>query len=522
MTEAWRRAAAWGACSIAIGAFVLRAVIPAANDPYTVGFTTCYAEARILLENPRELHRVYDDAWFQARIDRLLGRHVKEIAHAQPPTMSLLLLPLAWLPPPEARAAWIWLNAVLWVLGLAVLASGLGLGRVLGIPPVVWLTALSTGYRPMLENLGRGQGYVLSFFLLSLALHGLLKSNRRRRSLAGAPLGLAFVLKSAGLWLYPLLAAARQWRTLAVAVGAALTVVVVFSARTGWQIWPIYLHDAFRWLAAEPSNHVTAYQTLQSLTGHLFVYEETWNARPLANLPWLAKAVAFLILGAGFAISVRLHRLNGKRLEERALTLALFAALIAPAAPIGEGYHYVQTFPALLIAWWWAVRAHASLMSRLVLAGCTGLLLAPPAYYNSPHLQDGWTALLAYPMVYGAFGLWAWLASALARMKAARAGGGGVSGQRGVQGIELLGERTEAEIALESPPDRFRETCDLLRTERQDPARQGAGIPRWEEEAVLSAISHFHEGRNPRHHRDHTAGHRFEHGEAAELPSARL
>ena len=41
----------------------------------------------------------------------------------------------------------------------------------------------------------------------------------------------------------------------------------------GWGVWPIYLADAFHFVTAEPSNHVTAYQTVQSLTGHLFVYD---------------------------------------------------------------------------------------------------------------------------------------------------------------------------------------------------------------------------------------------------------
>ena len=123
-----------------------------------------------------------------------------------------------------------------------------------------------------------------------------------------------------------------------------------------------------------------------------------------------------LILGAAFVVSLRLERLDGESLEERALTIALFDALVVPAAPIGEGYHYVIIFPAVVIAWWWAVRVRVSLPSRLALAVCTALLLAPQAFYSSRHVRDGWTALLAYPLLFGAFGLWAWLGRALARI----------------------------------------------------------------------------------------------------------
>jgi hypothetical protein len=314
------RLAGWAACSIAIGIFVVHVVLPAARNPYTNGFTTCYVESRILLESPRDLVRVYDDSWFQARIDRVMNQHVEEIAHGQPPTMSLILLPVAWLPLAQARAAWIWLSVLFWVLGLAALADGLALRRVAGIPSVVWLTAIGTTFRPIQENLRRGQGYALMFFLLAVAVRTLLKTNRRDWWLAGAPLGLALVLKSACLWLHPLFAVARQWRLLAGVAVAALIVVVVSSSFMGWRVWPIYLADGFRFVAAEPSNHATAYQTLQSLTGHLFVYDATWNASPIAHLPSLAKGLNVLILGAAFVISLRLERLDGESREERALT----------------------------------------------------------------------------------------------------------------------------------------------------------------------------------------------------------
>ena len=36
-------------------------------------------------------------------------------------------------------------------------------------------------------------------------------------------------------------------------------------------------------------------------------------------------------------------------------------------------------------------------------------LLAAPLPYKDPTLADGWIALLAYPRLYGAWLLWAWL-----------------------------------------------------------------------------------------------------------------
>jgi hypothetical protein len=408
-----RRAALWILCSLALAVFVYRVVIPSARNPYTVGFATLYAESRLLIERPRDLRHIYDDAWFQPRIDGFMGRHVHEIAHGQPPTMSLMLLPLAWLGPDMARVAWTALSTLLWVGGLAILARSLQLPPFCDVPPAVWLTALTTIYRPVAENLRRGQGYVLLFFLLTLVVAAVLRYPPRPRWLGGIPLGLMLVLKSAGLWLWPLLALTRQWRLLGGAMLAVVSVVLAGSLVMGTEAWIAYLQDAAHWIASEPSNHVTAYQTLNSLTGHLMVYEATWNPHPIANLPIVARCLTALIVGGALALSIRVHRIGGERIEDRALTIGMFVALVAPVAPIGEGYHYVLVLPALVVAWWWAVRSRATIVSRLVLLAATGLLCAPQRYYSAPVLRDGWAALLAYPLVYGAFGLWAWLFCAL-------------------------------------------------------------------------------------------------------------
>jgi hypothetical protein len=238
------------------------------------------------------------------------------------------------------------------------------------------------------------------------------------------------VLKSGGIWLWPMLVAARCWRVLVGAVAAVLALVLLCSPAIGWEAWRSYLDDAFVWIARAPSNHVTAYQTVRSLAGHLFIYEATWNQKPVANLPWIAESLTWLTMGLALAFSVRFQRLGGERLEERALSLGMFIALLVPMSPIGEGYHYTLVFPALVTAWWWAIGTRAPVRSRLALVACTLLLCAPQRYYSSLSLQDGWRALLAYPMLYGALGLWAWLVSALRRLAAA--------GETGPQTTPLL------------------------------------------------------------------------------------
>jgi hypothetical protein len=334
--------------------------------------------------------------------------------------MSLILLPEAGLSPARARIVWIVMSTLLWVAGLAALADALALRWFHGVPPVVWLTAASSPFRPIAENLARGQGYALLFFLLSLVIRSVARTRRARGWGAGIPLGLMLILKSGGLWLYPLFAATGRWRVVAAAAATGLAAILVCSPFVGWQIWPLYLTHALRWLATEPSNHVAAYQTIQSLAGHLFVGDPTWNPAPVAELPALAKGLTALVLGALFAISLRVQRIDGESLELRALTIGMFVAPLASVAPIGEGYHYVLVFPAIVIGWWWAFRSPASGRTRLLLAAGSALTCVPQRYYDATALRAGWAALLAYPRVYGALLFWGVLARALATARASR------------------------------------------------------------------------------------------------------
>jgi hypothetical protein len=405
--------AVWILCALAWALFLSRVVVPAARNPNTDGFAAYYTEARVLIEDHRDLPRVYDDAWFQDRIDRLFERHVIDVIHALPPTMSLILAPLAWLPPATARAIWIAVNVLLWVAGLAVLLSALQMQSA-AVPPLVVLSSMATIYTPLADNLRRGQGYVLMFFLLCLALRSLLGGGERKRWSGGVPLGLMMLLKGVGAWLWPLLAIGRRGRL--VLAGAATVVVgaALASPVTGWQAWRLYVLE-YHWMLSNPTSHVTGYQTLTSLFGHLLVFDAAWNPAPVAHRPVLAAVLTALVTTAAFIQSVRVQRLGAPGEEDRALTVGLFVSLMVSVAPLAEGYHYVLVFPAIVIAFWWLARVPHTRGRLWSLVACVALICVPQWLYGSPRLDRGWLALLAYPRLYGAFGLWAWHGRALTR-----------------------------------------------------------------------------------------------------------
>lgn len=401
--------------SVAVLAVYFAAVIvPAARHPNTDGFAAYYTASRILLSQPRDVPRLYDDAWFQSRIDQFGFEGVRDIYNIQPPTMTLLMVPVAWMPRPLARAVWIALTAACWIGACALLQRFVAPGSwTLG--PLATLAAATTAYLPVRENFKRGQCYAL--LLLLLVTHFRLLTSRRSwaRWAAGAPLGFMLAIKVAGAWLWPLLLLSRRWATVAVAAATCVAVSVAASLVFGWAAWEPYLRDLPR-LAHDPMRDTSGYQTLTSLFGHLFIRDPTYSPRPVANLPLVARCATALVTVCALVLSVRSQRLNEESRQARALSIALFDALVVSLAPIAETYHYLLVLPAVVIAWWWALETRPSVAAWATLAAASVLLIVPQTLYISPQIQAGWMALLAYPRVYGAFVLWAWLLAALAKL----------------------------------------------------------------------------------------------------------
>ena len=258
------------ALSVAILAVYFAAVIvPAARHPNTDGFAAYYTASRVLLSQPRDVPRLYDDAWFQSRIDQFGFEGVRDIYNIQPPTMTLLMVPVAWMPMPLARAVWITLAAACWI-GACALLYRFVCRRVLEPRLARRVRRGYDGLPAGARELQAGQCYAL--LLLLLVTHFCLLTSRRpwARWAAGAPLGFMLAIKVAGAWLWPLLLLSRRWATVAVAASACAAVSLGASLIFGWTAWQPYLRDLPR-LAHDPMRDTSGYQTVTSLFGHLFI-----------------------------------------------------------------------------------------------------------------------------------------------------------------------------------------------------------------------------------------------------------
>ncbi len=376
--------------------YAARVIWRAAVAPASA-FITYATGSRLLVYAPASFTQVYDNDWFAGQIAQASYPGLYDIFNVNPPSMALMLLPLAWLPMGAGQILWALANLLFYFGGIWTL------GRLLRLP-LAWLpplAAVGLAYLPVRENFSLGQAYLLLFFLLTWALAGLADGGQ---IVSGLALGLMGLLKMAGVWLWPGLLLAKRWRTAVWAAAVAAAGVLLTVVQIGLTPWMKYF-SLLPTLSSDPKRTVTAYQTTVSLFGHLFSYDERWNPSPLVDAPWLAGTLTLLALFGSLAVTARLAPLNAPRRDTRLLALAMWGALVVTNTPFAENHHYTLALPALMIAIWWAWQAKLGWQSWAVLAAAA-ILLGAPLPYENPRLAQGLWALLAYPRVYGAWLLW--------------------------------------------------------------------------------------------------------------------
>lgn len=386
--ESWRSLLSW-LIAAALGLGMLVWLAGAVQRPSN-SFVAHYAASRLVLEGA-DVARFYDDEWFMTQVARFEPT-VTDIYHANLPTMSLVLLPLAPLEYGTARTVWIFFNvllllsAVLWAMKL----SGVGRAWAGGLLCLVFL------FQPVHANLFHGSMYVMALALLVVAWCAYREG---RDSTMGASLGVLFAAKSAALMYWPLFFVQRRWKTLFWGSATVAAIAAVSLPLVGIAAWGSYLDRASR-LLSQPSLAVTAYQTVPGWVRHLLVHHPQWNPQPLAHLPTLATGVSWLAgLGMlGISAVVAWHRRND-------LVFGSFALLSLMLSPVSTDSHYTMALLPIVILAAHVRRRIRSPEGLLLIVGA--LLIAADLPYNSPRVTGGMWALFAYPKLYGAFILWA-------------------------------------------------------------------------------------------------------------------
>jgi hypothetical protein len=371
---------AWIAGFAALTVF---AVYSAGN--LTHGFVSYYTASRLLIAGKLG-PAAYDDGWFGAEVQSITRSNVIEIFSPNPPTMSVMALPVALFEPQPARAGWLLLSLVCAAsAALALLRARTELGR----KPSIAIALLILLNPSTFANLRIGQGYLFVFSLLAVAAVFLI---RRRDGPAGVALGLLIALKTSGLALLVLLVVKRRWRALAAAFIVAGGLALAITPFIDPQMWMSY-PAAVREFVQRPASAVTAYQTTLGFFRHLCVADPKWNPAPAANCAPIAFAVPTVLLGIAMIVTiVAALRERGQGVGWIAAGVAL-SELTLPAA--AEPHFALLAIPLGLIE-----------ISPVMLALVAALLIVP-LEWTAETFTTGWSSLLAYPRLYAAWLLWA-------------------------------------------------------------------------------------------------------------------
>jgi hypothetical protein len=356
-----------------------------AGEP-TEGFVAYYTASNLLSQGA-PVARLYDTNWIIPHIRRHTPG-VHEIYHANPPTTSLLLLPLASLDHHDARVVWIVFNLLLLPLILLLLLRE---GNLRGIEAICG-AILFFAFQPLRTGLAFGQVYIPILLLLTGAWIGY---RRDRPFLLGASLAAMLLLKTAGILLWPLLVVQRRWRALGIAVGCTLLGILLTLPLVGIDAWRAYAGQLLL-LGNRPELAVTAYQSLPGMIRHLFSSDPVWNRSPVVDMPMVAPGLVIL---TGGALVLWLLRYGSRQVcSDRAFAAAVLVSIIL--SPVSIDYHYTLLLVPILIV---AISPDVRSSIPLSAAAVVGLLLiALPLRHTSPALASGVKALLAYSKLYGA------------------------------------------------------------------------------------------------------------------------
>ena len=389
---------------LALGAAVsfILGPIRQAVDRLTFGFPAYYTASRLVVEG-RWTPAVYENDWFHAA-SAAEAAGIEEIYRPNPPTMSLIALPLAGLDVTAARRMW---------LILEVLAVGALIGVLLAAlpslrapPAALGLVALVLAWSPLHEDIRLGQAYTFIALLQALVVLGVVRGSG---AVSGLALGVSIVTKVASVPAALVLGVRGHVRALAwaaAAIGASVLLTLPFAGLDGWRRFvEVFIADT-----VHPGAYlaVPAYQSTTGLLTHLLVRDAAWNPAPVIDAPGVAVVMGLVLTVGDLATTVALARRGP---EVIVVGLALATGLLV--INLAQEYHGAMLLPvaAIAMATWRTGRASAGrtiwLIAALVLAG-------GPFLYRDVAPSGGWIDVLWYPRLAGAWLLWGWLAREIA------------------------------------------------------------------------------------------------------------
>jgi hypothetical protein len=435
-------------------------------------FPNYYVASRLLLEG-EDVNRFYDDDWFNKQMQRF-GIEMQGKFSPFPPATAFIMLPLAPFSPLTAKRLWTAINLLFVGLNVSLLGRILQLGNVRrkvetleGIntllhshaergneifrnPPLrgakggvtdvessqndrkttnpkSWkftqnilkqypaslLLLLASGFA-LANNLRLGQFYLI---LSAMILLSYLLWQQNRPVPAGILLGAGASLKYFPLVFIAAFAIRKQWKVVLAAFAAMAAIFVSELAVFGIDLYREFLAKSFvphtDGVLSLQGGYPVAFQSVNSLLRHIFVYDAAANPVPLIDFRAGYIGGKFLtilvVFGTVTWLAFRLRKWPAE--EAMPLLLALFALAAFVLLPATATYHFLLLlFPVVLLM----RRYHfeKNQYARLALLCCYVMIGFLPVHFFYKFGGKGAAIFLAFPrlwLVLAMFGLGVWI-----------------------------------------------------------------------------------------------------------------
>jgi hypothetical protein len=360
----------------------------------TNGFAGYYTFSRMLLSG-EDLSKAYNEDYFSTKIKEY-GIDVYDIVKGNIPVSSFALAPFAWMDAKTARIAWSIFSIVAFLLSILILFKlyNIELNTESGFL-ILLITIL---WRPVYENIAFGQIYAVLLLLFSLSLLGLRKN---KPVLVTFPLSSVFLLKGYGAVNFIWLVVKKKWKELIYSAGFILAGIAVSTLILGINTWKVYVSSAINRMGHLPVMGHTAYQTVNSLIIHLFIFDPKWLPQPVISLPYSLVFVLSICISLLFIAYI----LFEGKIDKEFLPLSFSAAVAAGVvtSPIAEEYHYMLFLPLIIGMSKYLIEQYKGnrrfgLREFFFLVAV--IIMIIPLNYKSLQFSSAPQYLLAYPKLY--------------------------------------------------------------------------------------------------------------------------
>ena len=360
----------------------------------THGYAAYYTFSRLLITG-EDLSQGYNDEFFSSKIKEY-GMDVYDILAGNIPSNSFALAPFAWLDVKPARITWSIFSIAAFLLSLYILFLVFEVkyksesGLLILLITILW--------RPVYENIAFGQIYALLLLLFSLCLLGLKK---QKNILFTVPLAAIFLLKGYGVVSFLWLAVKKKWKDLAYTIGFVLIGVIISALIFGFNTWLVYLSAVSGKMGQLPEMGNTAYQTINSLLMHLFIFDGKWLPHPLIILPGKFVFILSLCISILFIAYILFER----KIDKEHLPLSFSAAIAAGVvtAPVAEEYHYLLFLPLVIgiskLIFEQFIENRSFGLEEFFYVIATAVMIVP-INYKALQSSSAPLYLLAYPKLY--------------------------------------------------------------------------------------------------------------------------